>query len=425
MSEETATEPAQRSPRGGLWSNGDFVRLWFGQSATMLGNVVAQLALPLVSLAALGATPSQLGLVSAAQLAPILVIGPVLGHFVDSVRRRPLLIGANIGRCLVLLTVVALVLTDSLEIWSLALCALALGTLASVFDIAFSAYFPTVLEKEKLLPANARMQASYAAAQVGGAGLGGWLVKAFSPASAFLFDIATFVLAAVALLRIRAVEPKPQPSDRDQSFFVRFSGGFRVMFADKVLRATLLEGTWFNFCEQAFMTVFLVFAVRDLGMSTDLVGYCIGLGSVGAFLGSFAASGVGRWVRPSTVLILGMGLASVGPLFVPLARGSGWGSLVLIVTSFCCYGFGLAIYNTYSISERQHRVEGAALGRAGAAFRTLAFGALPVGAALGGVVAELVGARSALVTFGVLLLLAWFPFSIAINRHMTTPHRAA
>jgi predicted MFS family arabinose efflux permease len=284
--------------------------------------------------------------------------------------------------------------------------------------IAFFAYFPTVVAPVDLVPANARVQTSYSVAQVGGAGLGGWLLKVLGAAPVFLFSLATFLVAALAFLRVRVLETPPEPAPQGQSYWLKVSSGFRVMLRDPVLRAMLAEGAWFNFCEQAFMTVFFVFAVRDLGLTTDVVGYCIGLGSIGAIVGSFTASGAGHRLGKAKVLILAMGLASVGPLLVPLASGHHPSSVVLAALSFCCYGFGLTIYNVHSISERQSRMESSALGRANAAFQTVVLGALPLGAAAGGGMAELFGNRPALVVIGLLLIAAWVPFSLTITRNL-------
>lgn len=417
---EAAGTEAAEAPKASrsLWVNGDLNRLWLGHSLSMVGNIVVLLVLPLVAVSLLGATPSQLGLISAAQLAPILVIGPILGHLVDSMRRRPLLIFTSVGRCVVLAVLAILVASDSLQVWNLTLCALAMGTMGAMFDIAFWAYFPTVLSPEDFVPANARIQASVSVAQVGSSGLAGVLLRIATPAVAFLLNIGAFFAAAIAFATVRTPEPPLPGKKPGESFWRRFSFGFRIMFRERVLRVLLLEGIWFNFCEQAFMTVFLVFAVRSLGMTPDVIGLCISLGSVGAIAGSITAAGVGRLLRPATVLIAAMGLASAGPLLVPLATGDNWRSVALIVLSFCCYGFGLAVYNTHSISERQRRVESAGLGRASAAFRTLVFGALPLGAAAGGILAEALGNRTTLTVLGLLLVVAWVPFSLAIKRHM-------
>ncbi|GHB72259.1 MFS transporter [Streptomyces xanthochromogenes] len=406
------------APDSKLRHNADFIRLWSGQSVSMVGTVVSQLALPLVSVTVLGATPSQLGLISAIQLIPILVIGPALGHLVDALPRRPLLIWANISRCAVLAVVATLIWWGSLQIWNLALCALAMGALAAVFDIAWYAYFPSVVPQRDLVPANARMQASYSVAQVGGSGLGGLLLKVATPALAFLFDMATFLFAAIAFARIRTPERRQPRADHGEPFWPKFTFGFRVLFRDKVLRAMLMEGAWFNLCEQAFLTVFMVFAVRELGIPTDIIGVCIGLGSIGAVAGSFAATGAGKRLGPVGVLVIAMGLASFGPSLVPLATGNNLWSAALIVASFCFYGFGLTIYNTHSIAQRQLRVDSTAIGRASAAFRTIAMGALPLGAAAGGALADIIGYRSTLFLIALLLIGAWIPFSLTVSKEM-------
>jgi MFS family permease len=399
--------------------NADFSRLWLGQSAAMFGNMTTQVALPLLSIAVLNVEPSTLGLISTAQTLPLLLSGPILGHYIDAVRRRPLLIGSNVCRCLISGLVLMLISTHLLAVWNLALCAFAMGTLTSINNSAWFAYLPTVVAQHDLVSANARMQASYSVAQVGGGGLGGFLLKVTGPQSVFLFNVVTFLFAALSFTRIRYPEQRPQRKQQDQSNWLKLSSGFRVLLEDPILRLLLAEGAWFNLCEQAFMTVFLLFAVRSLGMGTDMVGYCIGLGAVGAVAGSFTASTTGRRVGKAKVLVFSMGLASVGQLLVTLARDSHLLlSAALITLSFCCYGFGLAVYNTHSISERQMRVDPSSLGRANTAFQTIVLGTIPLGSAAGGVLAELFGNRPTLIIVGVLLVAAWVPFSMAIIKSL-------
>lgn len=423
MTDSLVDAPGSPPAEAGLRQNRAFLHLWGGESVSLIGTAVSQLAIPLIAVLQLKASPAQLGFISAAQLAPILIVGPVLGHLVDSIPRRPVLIWATAGRAVVLAVAAVLVLTGALQIWSLVVCALVLGTLTPMFDIAWYAYFPSVVPPDQLVRANASVQTSYSVSQVAGTGLGGWLMKVASPAVALGVDSLSYLVAAVSFATIKTPERRERQIDEHESFVRRFTAGFRVLWHERVLRAMLLEGAWFNFCEQAFLTVFLVFAVRKLGMTTDVIGLCIGLGSLGSITGGLGADRIGRRIGSAKVLVLAMAVASTGPLLTPAARGAGLNSALLIIASFCCYGFGLTIYNIHSISERQRRVHASQMGRASAAFRTLAFGAQPLGAIFGGVVAEMVGTRTALVVIAGMLIAAWVPFSATILRAM--PHQSA
>src|SRR5262245_10849176 len=90
---------------GGLWRHHDFMRLWAGQTISQLGSTVTREALPYTAILALGAAPVQMGLLGAAGAAPLLVLGLFAGVWVDRLRRRPLMITADIGRALLLLSV--------------------------------------------------------------------------------------------------------------------------------------------------------------------------------------------------------------------------------------------------------------------------------------------------------------------------------
>src|SRR5438034_9321408 len=94
-----------RRYRTGLWSNSDFVKLWLGQTVSHFGSGITGIALPLTAVLVLAATPTQMGILGAFDGASVLVIGLLAGVWVDRVRRRPLLLAADLGRALVLGTI--------------------------------------------------------------------------------------------------------------------------------------------------------------------------------------------------------------------------------------------------------------------------------------------------------------------------------
>src|SRR5512135_398726 len=93
-----------KSPRpkfSGLWRNRDFLLLWSGQTVSVFGSLVGRSALSFVAVMTLSATPLQMGVLQTMELLPAFLIGLVAGAWVDRLRRRPLLIAADIGRALV------------------------------------------------------------------------------------------------------------------------------------------------------------------------------------------------------------------------------------------------------------------------------------------------------------------------------------
>src|SRR5437667_5163578 len=86
----------------GLWNKADFVKLWVGQTISNFGSGITGIALPLTAVLVLAATPTQMGILAALDGAAVFVFGLVAGVWVDRLRRRPILIIADIGRAVLL-----------------------------------------------------------------------------------------------------------------------------------------------------------------------------------------------------------------------------------------------------------------------------------------------------------------------------------
>lgn len=403
--------------RGELWHHPDFRKLWFGESVSLIGSYATQLVFPLVAVAYLDASPTELGLVSAAQFAPTLLLTPVVGHCVDLMGRRAVLIGSNLARIATLAAAVVMLQTGTLRVWNWCVVAFVLGAFTAAFDVAWHSYLPVVVHRRHLVEGNAKMQTSYSVAQLAGAGLGGWLLKVLSPTIAVLIDIISYAVSVVTLLGIRTREPHgAPPPGRDEPALQRLTHGARLLWRDRVLRALMLEGAWFNLCEQALMTLFMLYAVRFLDLDSGQVGACIALGSVGAVAGSVvAATWQRRWGTAKT-LVVAIGLASCSPVLVPMASGPQLAAVALIVLSFNVYGLGLTVFNVHNLSQRQARTDPSALGRVTAAFSTVALGALPFGALAGGLLGDLLGVRLGLTVVAIAFVAGWLVFALVLPR---------
>jgi MFS family permease len=162
---------------GGLWRHPDFLNLWAGETISLVGSQLSLLALPLVAVLTLQATSVQMGVLQAAQYAPFLLIGLPAGAWVDRLRRRPILIGANLGRAMLLATVPLLAFLGLLRIEHLLALAFLVGILTVFFDVAYQAFLPALVRREDLVEGNSKLEASRSFAQVAGPNLGGILVQ--------------------------------------------------------------------------------------------------------------------------------------------------------------------------------------------------------------------------------------------------------
>src|SRR5581483_6035524 len=158
----------------------------FGQTVSQVGTQITLLALPLLAITTLHATPFQVGLLAASETLPFLLVGLPAGVWVDRARRRPLLILTDLGRAVLLATIPVAKALGGLTLGQLFVVAFGTGTLTVLFDVAYLAYVPSVVDADALLKANSRLEISRSGAQLVGPGLGGALVEAVTAPFAIL-----------------------------------------------------------------------------------------------------------------------------------------------------------------------------------------------------------------------------------------------
>lgn len=193
----------------GLWRHPAFLTLWAASAVSDVGSQVSALALPLIAALTLGATAWQMGLLSAAGSAPVLLVGLFAGVWVDRRRRQPVLIATDLGRAVLLSTVPLASALGVLRIELLYVVTLLAGTLTMLFGVAHMSFVPSLVERERLVEGNSKLEATTSAAQVAGPGLGGVLVGLLGAPLAVLVDALSFVGSALFIAQIRVSEPSP------------------------------------------------------------------------------------------------------------------------------------------------------------------------------------------------------------------------
>ncbi|HEX5547701.1 MAG TPA: MFS transporter, partial [Ktedonobacterales bacterium] len=192
-----------------LWRHPDFLKLWAGQSVSLFGSLLTQFALPLLAALMLGAGAGQMALLAAAEVAPGLLLGFVAGVWVDRLRRRPLLIAADMGRALALASIPLAAVLGALRIEQLYVVAVLVSICTVFFDVAYPSFLPSLLRREELVEGNSKLAASESLAEVSGWSIAGVLVQVAGAPLAILVDAATFVASAVSLVSIRTKEAPP------------------------------------------------------------------------------------------------------------------------------------------------------------------------------------------------------------------------
>lgn len=166
-----------------LWRQPGFLNLWSAQTVSAFGDQITMLALPLLALTTLDASAGQMGLLRAAETAPILVVGLIAGVWVDRLRRRPVLIAADLGRAFVLLTVPIAAWLDLLRIELLYVVGILLGTFSVCFEVARQSYVTSVVKPDQLVDANAKIMISSSGTEVAGPGVAGAIIPGLGRSS--------------------------------------------------------------------------------------------------------------------------------------------------------------------------------------------------------------------------------------------------
>lgn len=387
-----------------LRRNTAFRLLWAAQTVSAYGSLITGSALRFTAVLLLKASPLQMALLEMADLLPRLLIGLAVGVWVDRVRRRPVLIAADVGRALIVALVPLAAFLGLLRMELLYVVTCLAGMFTLLFDVAHRAYVPSVVPRGQLLEANSRISATCALSEVGGFASAGWLVQLFSAPLAILIDSVTFVVSALLLGGIHVKEAPPAAPEPDAAHSP-LAEGLRTVWHHPWLRVFAESTLLFDLATRAFGTVFLIYVMRDLHFQPGVLGMIWAVGGVSSFFGASLAERVTRRVGMGNALWGGLALFACSMLLIPAAQGTGWFAIGCMVAQ----QFGDGFYVVYDVNQgslRQAAVPSALLGRVDANLRTVSLIAMLLGSLLGGLSGQWLGARATLVLAGAGALLA-------------------
>lgn len=395
------------------WPDRPFRWLWTGTAGSLLAAEIGELALPLFALLVLGASPEGLAAIRVAQFAPFLLLTLALGVVADRLRRQPLLIGADLGRGLVLLTVVALAALQLLPLPILVAAAAVIGTLTVLSTLADFSFLPAVVPREHLVDANARITATQSLASIAGTGAGGAVVQLLTPPVALLANGGTYLVSAFCLSRVRADEERPAARAERSRPWTEAREGLGFLLRNRLLRALAAEaGTW-NLFNEILLLGLLVQVMALSAQGPLLLGLLLMASAAGAFVGAAvsrratAAFGYG----PSIVAALLLG--NTAPLaLIVLGVADGPAAFIVAGAAMTLSGFGGGVANQ-AVTVRQLATPPWLRGRVNAAYRFLTWGMLAFGAGAAGALVSVGGAPLAILVgaSGMTLATLWVVFS--------------
>ena len=408
-------------PRSRVLRDPGFLRLWAAETISHLGSSVTNLALPVVAITLLDATPLQIAILNLADFLPFLLIGLVAGVVVDRLPRRAILIGGDLGRALLIATIPVAYLSGVLTLAHLMLVGFAVGVLTVFFDVAYQAYLPSLIGRDDLVDGNSKLELSRSGAGLVGPGLGGLLIDFLRAPLAMAIDALSFAVSALLLSRIRerTSEVSPlgaQASDTSPAALPRASmraqiaEGLRFVFGHPALRTIGAATATSNLFSSIGGAAFMIFAINELKMSPALIGLAFSLGSLGGLTAALVADPLSRWLGVGRVIVLTVAFG--GPFETAIAFAqpeSDVVNLLMIALAGFTMGGSGTIYNINQVSLRQALTPAAMAGRMNATMRWFVWGTMPIGSLLGGIIGEQLGLRSAILIGGVGASLAFIP----------------
>ncbi|GAA2133037.1 MFS transporter [Kitasatospora kazusensis] len=383
----------QRLVGGALLRHHDFRYLLSGAAASQLGSQVTLVALPLVAVVGLDASPLQVGLLTAAETAAFLLVGLPAGAWVDRMRHLPVLVRADLVRCLAVGSVPLAAAAGLLTMAQLYLVALVTGVATVFFDVAHQSLLPRLLPREQLVAGNGALETVRSSSQVAGPGLGGVLVQLLGAPLAMAADALGYLASALLLLGVRTEQPRPEPVP-GRSLRADIAEGLSFVLRRPLLRVIAAATAASNFFSALLLAVQTLFWVRVLALSPAAIGLLLSASAVGGLAGALCAGPLARRFGQARLIWLSVTVTAPFALLWPLSAG-GAGAPVFAAGSAVVF-FGAVVYNVAQVSFRQVICPPALLGRMNATVRFLVWGTLPLGALAGGTIATAAGPRAAL-----------------------------
>ena len=417
------TEPAGSAS---LWRNRSFVAVFSAGTISLFGSLITRTALPFAAILVLDAGALDVAALRGVEQVAALIFGLVAGAWVDRLRRRPIMIWADLGRAVLLGSIPIAFLAHSLGMTQLVVVAFLAALLSTIFDVAERSYLPTIVGREQLVGANSALTAAGSAAEFMSFGIGGFLVKLFTAPIAIAVDAVSFIVSALLLGTIRRPEPARKAVQDREPVLREIQEGLRITAGSPVLRALALAHGGTHIVWGVFGTGYLLFATHELDLDPAAIGIIAALGGIGSLLGSLAAPRAVRRFGVGRTILGGMVLFTLGDLLIPLAPGHvAWlGATFLIAQQFIGDSGG-TVYEIVETSLVQASVDNRVIGRVNASFFTFTTLMTLAGVVLGGVIGEYFGLRTAFAIglLGAVLALAVVWFSPV--RHMRETEIAA
>ncbi|MBA2717636.1 MAG: MFS transporter [Chloroflexi bacterium] len=452
---------ASTAPRRSLFHHPNYRKLWAAATISLFGTQLSLIAIPYIAAVLLKASPGEVGLLTTIEFLPFLLFTLPAGVWVDRFQKRLIMVGGDVGRAVLLLSIPVAYGLNALTMWQLYVVGFGMGMMTVLFDVADQSYLPTILERDELIEGNSKLQISQSSAQILGQPLGGGVVALVNAPAALLLDAISYLGSAGLILWIRETRRRAIGAARplDPAAAIAASeadeagpgeaGGVSVAVEAAAaeteavaqaaeapgMRSQIMDGLRYigrheylaniaattatsNLFGNIGMAIFPVYVYRELQMSPAAVGTVGGLGGVGVLLGALIASRVQRRLGVGRTIVLTSLLFGPVNLLIPLATPSV--ALLFLSAAIFFASVNNVIYNVSQVSLRQAITPDHFLGRMNATMRFLVWGGIPIGSLIGAALSEIVGVRTTIWISAILGLFAFLPVFLSKVRTIQT-----
>ena len=406
----------------------DFLKLWTGETVSVFGSQVTQLALPLIAATILQVTAFEFGLLNTVEMVPFILLSLPAGVWVDRLRRRPILIVADLGRAVAIGSIPVAFALNALSIWQLYVVGVVVGGFTVFFDVAYQSYLPSIVDRDQLVDGNAKLQVTQSASAILGPGLAGVLIGIVRAPFAMTLDALSYLWSAAFVAWIRRPEA-PIPS-RDvatdgpkPSMRAEIAAGLRWVTGSPILRPIAASTGTANLFGQISNGIFVLYLVRERGLPAEAIGLAFSIGSIGVLLAALTTGAITARLGVGRMLVLGSITFSLEWIVIAAAPDA----LIFPATVVSVFlgGFGGVAWNINQVSLRQAITPPRMQGRMNASMRFIVWGTIPVGLMIGGTLGSLIGLHATIWVGALGGLVAFLPVTLSRVRTIRTIPEAA
>lgn len=404
----------------------DFRRLWASDAVSQIGSQITLFALPFTAVAVLHASGDQVGVLQALYTLPFLLVPLPAGLWLDNRSLRPVLIAMNLVCAVLVTSVPVAAAAGALGLAQLYVIAVLGGAATVTSDIAKLALLPRLVPTDRLASANSRFNASLAVGATSGPGIAGWLSALVGAPNALIADGLSYLFCAGTLSRMRyRGDSRPERGEKGRNLRAEVTAGLRVVFGYGPLRNIAVHAALFNACAQFVNVALVVLLVRDRGYGGGAYGLVLVCGGIGGVAGTVAAPPLIRRLGPGPTIFMVV-TAGVNAFWIPPAAGGSRAAVVALCAAGLFIGSASAGVGSVVSATLRHLISPPNLhARVNAAYRLVTFGSVPVGALIGGLLVERIGAHATLWVVPPMMLVSALPLALRPVRSLRGVTRPA